>query len=551
MRLPGFLHNKKEPPFMTNLVEASDHPPFTVKEILDNLSINEKTGKQAKLPVAIAQGQREVSMVRLAGAMRRVGMTEDGMYAALLIENQRCVPPLDESEVRRIAGSVMRYKPTADDFHRDPKDGHIYPSSQHNVRIALQKLDVIVTHDIFSDRYLYKRGEEKTVQLTDIKSNRMWLEIDEAFHFRPSKDFFMTVVLDTADHKGSFHPVRNYLDSLKWDQKPRVEKWIIDYGGAEDNEYTRAVGKLFFLAAVRRVRQPGCKFDQMLVLESPQGKDKSSSIAALCPDKEWFSDNLPLDSQSKEVIEFTSGKWIIEAAELSGLRKSDIEHVKAFLSRSRDTARMAYDRMITDRPRHFVVIGTTNSTSYLKDTTGNRRFWPVKTPGLDAKQIRENRDQLWAEAAWMESQNQSDELLKLDPKLYSFAEIEQEQRRLEDPWEIRISETISDDLTGKIILDDLWKIVGAHDVSRRTSADNMRLSDTMRRLQFERCVIREKDKTIRGYMRGKNKTEQGLRIRIVLDDDNNPVAKVTAKGVGTGEWEVPTDNDEKQTIKSP
>src|SRR5665213_1097285 len=356
MRLPGFLHNKKEPAFMTNLIEASDHPPFTVKDILDNLSINETTGKQAKLPVAIGQGKREVSMVKLAGAMRRVGMTEDGMYAALLVENSRCIPPLEESELKRIAGSVMRYKPTADDFHRDPKDGHIYATSQHNVRIALQKLDVVVMHDIFSERYIYKRGEEKQTQLTDIKMNRMWLEIDDAFHFRPSKDFFSTVVLDHADHKGAFHPVREYLDSLKWDQTPRIDTWLKDYGGAEDNEYTRAVGRLFLLAAVRRVRTPGCKFDEMLVLESTTGKDKSSAIAALCPNAEWFSDNLPLNSDAKEVMELTSGKWVIEAAELSGLRTSDIEHVKAFLSRSRDTSRMAYDRMITDRPRHFVVI---------------------------------------------------------------------------------------------------------------------------------------------------------------------------------------------------
>lgn len=534
MRLPGFLHNKKEPAFMTNLIEASDHPPFTVKDILDNLSINETTGKQAKLPVAIGQGKREVSMVKLAGAMRRVGMTEDGMYAALLVENSRCIPPLEESELKRIAGSVMRYKPTADDFHRDPKDGHIYATSQFNVRLALEKLDVIVMHDIFAERYLYKRGEQKPAHLSDIVMNRLWLEIDESFRFRPSKEFFTTVILDHADHKGAFHPVRDYLDALKWDQKPRVDTWLINYGDAEDTEYTRAIGKLFLLAAVRRVRTPGVKFDEVLVLESKTGKDKSSAIEALCPNPEWFSDNLPINADSKIVIEITSGKWILELAELSGLKKSEIESVKAFLSRGRDTARLAYDRMITDRPRHWVPIATTNSNTYLRDMTGNRRFFPCKIVGLNATQIKKDRDQLWAEASYREAQGES---IRLDPKLYTSAEVHQEQRRLEDPWEVRLSETIPEDINGKIIFEDIWKIVGSHDISRRTHSDNARIADALQKLGFEKTSIRHHEKIVRGYVRG-TEEERKNHIRITLDEDNNPIARVVSKSANGSEWET-------------
>jgi predicted P-loop ATPase len=193
--------------------------------------------------------------------------------------------------------------------------------------------------------------------------------------------------------------VLDYLDGLKWDGKTRIDRWLTTYGGADDTPYVSAVGRIMLVAAARRVRRPGCKFDEMPTFESPQGKDKSTALKVLAVEEDWFSDDLPLTADSQKVIEQTTGRWIVEVAELSGMRKANVEHLKSFLSRQVDRSRMAYGRLTTEKKREFIVVGTTNETAYLKDLTGNRRYWPVKTPIFDLAALRRDRDQLWAEAA--------------------------------------------------------------------------------------------------------------------------------------------------------
>jgi predicted P-loop ATPase len=129
---------------------------------------------------------------------------------------------------------------------------------------------------------------------------------------------------------------------------------------------------------------------------------------------EWFCDDLPMSANGKQVIEQTVGKWIVEVAELSGMRKTEIEHLKALLSRQTDRARPAYGRLPTEKRREFILIGTTNDDKYYKDLTGNRRFWPVKAPKFDLPALRRDRDQLWAEAALREAAGES---TRLDPTL--------------------------------------------------------------------------------------------------------------------------------------
>jgi predicted P-loop ATPase len=174
------------------------------------------------------------------------------------------------------------------------------------------------------------------------------LTLSRHFRFKPAKDLLRTALSDAA-RVNSFHPVRDYLAGLQWDGVKRIDTWLSEYGGAEDTEYTRAVGALMLIAAVRRVRIPGCKFDEMVVLENEQqGTNKSSTLATLAVRDDWFSDDLPLYIRGKEIVESLRGRWIIEAAELSGMRRADIEHLKAFLSRQTDRARMVYDRIVTE-----------------------------------------------------------------------------------------------------------------------------------------------------------------------------------------------------------
>lgn len=552
LRLPGFFH-RKSTPFLVNLMFTHEDPPrYSGDQILDAFAFT-KAGKPKTLPIPIPQGQRDNRLMSFAGSMRRMGASEESIFTALVSENKiRCIPPLEESELKRIAHSVSKYDPVEGDFIRNDKTGVIYPNNQQNIKIGLEKLNIYVKYNVFADQYLIKRKEDGELQhLDDIALKRIWLEGDEAFRFRPSKEFFTDVVLDYAADKGRFHPVKDYLESLKWDGTPRIDRWLIEQGGATDAEYTQVIGRLILMAAVRRIFIPGCKFDQMLVLESEQGKDKSSVLKALCPDEDWFSDGLPLNADTQKVIEQTSGKWIVEAAELSGMKKSDVEHLKNFLSRSHDIARKAYDRMVTTRPRHFVLIGTTNSSQYLKDSTGNRRVWPVKTPGFDVKKLKKVRDQLWAEAVIREKETRDDpDSIVLPKHLWQIAEVQQEKRRIEDPWELRIVQTI-DTMRGKIFTEDVWKIVGMYDVAKRSQADNIRIGDALRRLGFERIQIRIGEKRKHGYVRADNDIEKLQFIKIRFDDDNQPEAYIENR-IGTAEWEKapnePVDKREQSPI---
>jgi predicted P-loop ATPase len=198
------------------------------------------------------------------------------------------------------------------------------------------------------------------------------------------------------------------------------------------------------IAAVRRVRVPGAKFDELPIFEGEQGTGKSTGLRALCPDEDWFSDDLPLGVDAKQIIERTSGRWIIEAAELHGNRGREAEALKAFLSRQVDgPVRLAYARMPTTAPRQFILIGTTNSrVGYLKDSTGARRFWPVVVRQFDVKAVARDRDQLWAEAAHREAAGSS---IRLDPALWRAAAAAQEERRAIDPWEVVLEPLLAGD----------------------------------------------------------------------------------------------------------
>jgi predicted P-loop ATPase len=382
--------------------------------------------------------------------------------------------------------------------------------SQYNIRAAMEMLDVEVSYDLFHDRMLVT-GLDGHTMLDDPAMEKLWLLIDERFRFLPPKDFFF-IVVNEAERRSSFHPVRDYLDSLTWDGTERIDRWLVTYAGAADTEYVKAVGAITLVAAVRRVRQPGCKFDEMLIIESPQGRDKSSMLSTLAVHQEWFSDDLPLDADGKKVIEQLRGKWIVEAAEMSGMRKADVEHLKALLSRQVDRGRLAYGRITTEQPRQSIVVGTTNSTIYLKDLTDNRRFWPVKVETFDMAAISRDRDQLWAEAAAREKAGAS---IRLDPSLWEAARAEQQERTAEDPWLEQLAEVLGD-VKGKLLSTDAWKIIDV-DAPRRTQEQNARLGSAMKSLGFERKKARFDGELKWGYMRGST-DEREKQIGVVFEN---------------------------------
>lgn len=239
----------------------------------------------------------------------------------------------------------------------------------------------------------------------------------------------------------SYHPIREYLSYLPpWDGKKRAESILIDYLGAEDNAYTRAVTRKTLCGAVARVKQPGIKFDNILVLNGDQGIGKSTLIAKL--GGEWYSDSLSLtDMNDKTAAEKLQGYWILEIGELAGMKKADIDKVKAFISRQDDKYRASFGRRVTPHPRQCIFFGTTNSQNgYLRDITGNRRFWTVKTPGTGRlkpwKLTQEDVNQIWAEVLVLVDNG---EKLYLDSNLESFSQAEQASAMEQDDREGLVS----------------------------------------------------------------------------------------------------------------
>ena len=367
-----------------------------------------------------------------------------------------------------------------------------------NIILALDRLGVDLTFDTFAKKpFAVYNGSSGL--LDDHRTTDLWIDCDQQEHFRPTKELFQDV-LDYRARQRSFHPVLDYLGGLIWDRTPRLDAWLIAAAGATDTAYIRAVSALVLIAAVRRVRHPGTKFDEMLVLESgEQGQFKSTGIKTLCPNAEWFSDDLPLNVPTKELVERTAGKWIIEASDLSGMRYSQVEQLKGMLSRQVDgPVRLAYGRMPVEAPRQFILIGTTNSYTYLSDQTGNRRFWPVRVERFEIDWIAQHRDQLWAEAVVREAAGES---IRLSPSLYDAAGEQQAHRTTEHPWtEALAAEYAVQDPGVRVTPDDLWNFL-AVPIERRTAAGARIIAQAMQSLNYRRITVRANDRTVKGWGR--------------------------------------------------
>lgn len=264
------------------------------------------------------------------------------------------------------------------------------------------------------------------------ESYEPWLGSDDKrlFHyFGKVYDFKPTKTIENAymevTRKNAFHPVKDYLEAITWDGIPRVETFFIDYLGAEDTPYIRAVTRKWLTAAVTRIYEPGCKFDYMPVLVGEQGVGKSSLIAKLA--REWFSDSLK-NLDNKEAGEHLQSSWIFEFGELAAMRKTEVEEIKAFITKQTDSYRVAYDRVISDFPRKCVFIGTTNRSDFLRDQTGNRRFWAIATNHKNRKyEVKDLTDSMVGQV-WAEAMN----LYKQGENLYLDSELEEEAHKIQE-----------------------------------------------------------------------------------------------------------------------
>lgn len=284
------------------------------------------------------------------------------------------------------------------------KRGNIMPTIT-NVTLILQK-----DQELQSIRLNELSGSIEAEKLPWSHPNKYWRDVDEAQLYSYIADTYgvefpeskFTKALDLVADNRRFNPLRDYIEDLPaWDGMERIDRLLIDYLGAEDCPYTRAVTRKTLVGAIQRVLKPGCKHDTVLVLDGKPGIGKSTFLSKL--GGAWFSDSLSLtDTRDKTAAEKLQGVWIMEIGEMQGTRKADVDILKGFISRQVDEYRAAYGRVVQRRPRTCIICGTTNSTTgFLRDTTGNRRFWPVtvnggKKPIWDMTE--EERAQIWAEA---------------------------------------------------------------------------------------------------------------------------------------------------------
>jgi putative DNA primase/helicase len=239
-----------------------------------------------------------------------------------------------------------------------------------------------------------------------------------------------TVALDAV-----FHPVLDYLSRCKWDGRARIDTWTTTYLGAPDNHYTRAIGARWLIAAIARVGQPGCKADCALILEGPQGIQKSTALRILAAP--WFTDDIA-DLGTKDAALQLAGVWVIELAELDSISRGDVSRIKTFMSRTTDRFRPPYGHHVIEQPRQCVFAGTANHNEYLRDDTGGRRFWPLTCSVILVDQLAADRDQLWAEAM---HRYRNGEKWWLDSRqITRDAEDEQAARYQSDAWMTIITE---------------------------------------------------------------------------------------------------------------
>lgn len=272
----------------------------------------------------------------------------------------------------------------------------------------------------------WRKVTKATMHLTDKDDSGLRSYIEKVYglsHVGKTQDALNMVMLQQA-----FHPVRDYLDGCasRWDGLERMDGLFIDYLGAEDTDYVRAVTRCMMVAAVKRIYEPGCKFDNVLVLQGPEGIGKSTLSRKL--GGPWFTDNFST-VLGKEAYEQIQGCWIVEMGEMAGLKKAEVEHVKLFVSKQEDRLRMAYGKRVEAFPRQCIFIGTTNDSEPLREGNGNRRFWVVPVAVTEpvfsvwADLTSDVVGQLWGEAV---------AAYRSGAAVYLAADMEQEARKVQD-----------------------------------------------------------------------------------------------------------------------
>jgi len=464
MRLPGTINAKHGEERRAHVVEASwalyelddltewldwQRPVIKSLEIPDTSTANpwtdnleERFGRTSALDVKSAVeamsygagGSNSIHQTQLVVSASMVSKGhEDNEIADLLLEATRAAAGLDgerwnwkreEKAIRqmirtarekfgpevRVEKQREKIRAAADPTDTDPteglifdKDGKLVKRDQNIINAIIQHPDTShlvrfnqLTQSSEADVCPWQRLPGVTWRDTDDTKLRIWLQ--QTYECDVPVERVRRLV-DTIAEDRAFNPISEYLSDVRWDGKERLSTWLHRYCSAADNRYTRAVSRAWMIGAVARALTPGCQADYMLVLEGPQGVGKSRAARVLAGDPGWFTDSL-YELSGKTSFESIKGKWIVEVGELAGMRKTEVNAVKAFLTATSDYYRPPYERRAQDFPRRCIFIGTVNpgDMGHFKDETGNRRFWLVPVGAIDHDSLITDRNQIWAEA---------------------------------------------------------------------------------------------------------------------------------------------------------
>ena len=437
----------------------------------------DRDGDGTKLPSyqAMCRWAAELPEVKRELAARAMARAEED-FADLRTEPEQTGGGAGDAE--RDGAESGRDMGWVDQLKTNHKTGEADPSI-NNAEIILRNdpnLRGAVAYNQFLARPVLRRDVpwRRRGSVRDTRNGEPWVDADDAglrsylervwqLRGRQAIADAWSIICD----ENAFHPIRNYLDALEWDGTERLDTMLVRHLRAADSEYVRAATRKWMCAAVARVYEPGRKFDQMLVLVGPQGVGKSRLAKAIS--RGWFTDSLTT-MNGKEAYEGLRGAWIVELAELAAARRSETETIKNFVSKQVDSYRPAYGRHTMDYPRQCVFYGTTNDPSFLKDRTGNRRFWPVQVAGLDRGRLtglEEEVDQLWAEAVvryrageslWMDTDELQDmaaeaaELYTVDDELVGYI-LDYLDKPLPENWEDLTVEDRRDYIQGRSLTD--------------------------------------------------------------------------------------------------
>ena len=391
-------------------------------------------------------------------------------------------------------------------------------NSLHNAIVFLGRINdrkrLGIRFNEFTQRDEWKDGE----QITDVEENLIRVHLEVGGMPTVPSDLVSRAITSVA-RRNAYHPVRDWLNSLEHDGRPRLSTWLCDHLGAQPSPYVEAVSRATLIGLVARVMEPGCKHDHVLVLTGPQGAGKSTACAVL--GGRWFSDNMPaIHTDDKEAARWLPGKWLIELSELAPTRKSEAEALKSFLSRAVDMVRRPYDRREREVPRECAFIATTNDPAFIRDTTGGRRFWPVEVGRIDgvestgpdrrggidgaestgrnrqggidgAESLRRNRDQLFAEAV---AAYRAGEPWHLSPEMEALARVEQDEATEEDPWEERVRDWLDHDFDGEprdeVSIPQVLEQALHVEAARAKMAEGQRVSRILVKLGWKKVTIR-------------------------------------------------------------